>query len=191
MLFARLLPWGLEELLARAVGERIPREGAGGQYAIAAVGRFRGRLIGDVLSWVGNQGMDGALVLAEPDVVRCLYAHQGRIVGADSDLVFERLGRVLCQAGSLSTEAADALVDVEERQGLAAAAARLPKATARQGIERRTKAIASALFLVPNAHFVLVEGRPFLDDLPRVDLGTTELAVEGLRRYDEWRSLTA
>lgn len=41
---------------------------------------------------------------------------------------------------------------------------------------------------MPHAHYLLVDGEPDLGDLPRFHIPPMDLAMEGLRRYDEWRN---
>ena len=123
----------------------------------------------------------------EDDVERTLYFEGNRVTGASSNVLFERLGRVLGQAGVVTSEDAAELVDEEERHGLPAAVQRLPEDAARWGLDRRIREIASALYLMRRGHYVFVEGPPALGDLPALGVSPVELAVEGMRRYDEWR----
>lgn len=188
ILLDRLLPEALEPLLNRILGTVIPRLGDGDRFRVTAAGRFSGSLVGDLLAQAHNQDANGALVLVEEDVARVLYFARGNVVGADSNVVFERLGRVLCQEGILAPEDAVSIVEEEEKHGLAAAAAWLPTDAAVWGIARRAREISSGLYLMPHGHYVFVEGSPDLDGVPPVLLSPAKLAVEGLRRYDEWRN---
>ena len=91
----RLLPEALEMPLRRVLGDKMPRLGDGDRYRIRAAGHFSGRLVGDLLAQAENQDLDGALVLMEPDVCRVLFFVRGQVVGASSNVLFERLGRLL------------------------------------------------------------------------------------------------
>lgn len=187
-LLDRLLPDALDPVLSRVLGRSVPRLEAESRYRVAAAGRFSGHLVGDLLTQARNRVLDGALVLMEADVVRVLYFVQGRVAGANSNVLFERLGRILGQAGVLSQADADSIVEEEETHGLGAAAARLPVDVVEWGLERRIREITSSLYFMPQAHYVLVEGLPNLDPLPTFLLSPLQLAMEGLRRYDEWRN---
>jgi hypothetical protein len=186
-LLGRAIPDALDPIVRAAVGPVIPRIGEGGRYRIAHTGRFSNRIAGDLLAFFRNQHLAGALLVIDPDTVRVIYFHRGRVIGAGSDCIFERLGRVLARGGLVEEATAHRLVEREEASGLAAAVAELPPDVARWGIETRVWDIAAALFLVHGGHFVIVEGTPDLVELPAVDLAPTDLALEGLRRYDEWR----
>lgn len=186
-LFERRLPAALEARLEDSLGDSMPRLGLGATFRIASAGRFSGRIAADLLAHAQNQKMDAAFLLVEEEVVRVLYFEGGHVIGAGSNVLFERLGRVLGRADVVSTREVRALVECEEQEGLAAAARRLPPDAARWGLERRVWEIGAGLYFMPHAYFLFIEGRPILEGLPRLALSPIELSMEGMRRYDEWR----
>ena len=187
-LLKRAIPDALEPVVRRAVGSTLPRLGDGDRYRIASTGAFSSRVAADLLAFGRNQRLDGALILIDEDVLRAIYYHGGHVIGAESNVLFERLGRVLQRAGEVEEATAAELVRLEETRGVAAATAALPAATARFALERRAWEIAAALFLMHRAHFLIVEGEPDLGAVERLELNAMDLALEGLRRYDEWRN---
>jgi hypothetical protein len=191
LLFDRMLPDSFEALLTRALGRSLPRKGEDGRLRISSCGRFSGRIAADLLAFVKNQKYDGAFVLLQDDTVRVLYAAHGLIVAADSNVLFERLGRVLHRAGTLDRESSRTVVNCEEQRGLAAAVQLLPPEAVLWGLDKRVWEIGTALSFMAGAYFLFVDGEPGLGDLPRVSIAPMELAIEGLRRYDEWRNTTA
>ena len=191
LLFERMLPESLEALLARALGSALPRMGEGGRYRISSCGRFSGRIAADLLAFVRNQKYDGAFVLLQEDVVRVLFAKRGLIVGADSNVLFERLGRVLHRVGTLDRESSRHVVTCEEQRGLAVAVRLLPPEAVQWGLEKRVWEIGAALCFMTGAHFLFIDGDPSLEGVPPVAVPPMELAMEGLRRYDEWRNKSA
>jgi hypothetical protein len=186
-LLDRLLPEVLERFLVSALGAAMPRLGDGDRYSVLSAGRFSGRLVGDLLGHAANQRSDAALLVIERDTLRVLYFRGGLVIGADSNVLFERLGRILGREGVLNDEDARLLIGMEERSGVAAAAALLPEEAASWGLERRLWNIGCALYLMAHAHFILLDGEPDLGVLPAFAVPPMELAMEGLRRYDEWR----
>ena len=188
ILLDRLLPEALEMLLRRVLGDTMPRLGDGDRYRIRAAGRFSGKLLGDLLAQGENQELDGALLLVERDVRRVIYFVGGQVAGSDSNVLFERLGRLLANAGVLEEEAGDRVVEAEERDGSASAASLLPPETAVWALDHRTREVVSALYLMARGHYVFVEGRPQLGSVPELSLSPMGLAMEGMRRYDEWRN---
>ena len=186
-LLKRAIPDALDPLVRRAVGTAIPRLGEGDRYRIAHTGGFSSRVAADLLAFGRNQKLDGALIVLDDDVVRAIYYRAGRVIGAETNVLFERLGRVLLRSGSVTEGLSADLVEREEQHGLAAAAALLTTEVARWGIETRTWDITAALFLVHGGHYMIVNGTPDLGTLEPLDLSPMDLALEGMRRYDEWR----
>ena len=189
ILFERLLPETLNPLLGSVLGDRLVPGGPDGfLHRVVASGRFSGPQTADLLAFARSQKLDGALVVAEQDVERALIFERGEVIGALSNVLFERLGRVLHREGVISTEDRDAVEDAEEQYGVEAAAQMLPTEAARWGLERRIWDIATVLYFTRNAHFVIVEGTPRLGDIPSFRVSPMQLAMEGMRCYDEWRN---
>jgi hypothetical protein len=186
-LLKRALPDALDPLIRRAVGEAMPRLDPENRYRIPYAGRFSSRVAGDLLEFGRNQQLSGALIVVDEDVVRTLYFHEGRVVGADSNVLFERVTRVLERAGFLDAEDARQLVALEEEQGAAALRRSVGPAAFDWAVERRAWEVAASLFFVQRASFLIVEGEPDLGAVERLALAPMDLALEGLRRYDEWR----
>lgn len=191
LFFDRLMPDSLEAVLARVLGTTIPRMGEDGRYRISSSGRFSGRIAADLLAFTRNQKHDGAFVLFQDDVVRVLYTVKGSIAAADSNVLFERIGRVLHRAGTLDRDSSRHVVTCEEQRGLSQAIKLLPADAAQWGLEKRVWEIGTALFFMAGAHFLFVDGPPALGDVPLLTVSPMELAIEGVRRYDEWRNKSA
>lgn len=188
VLFERLLPEVLDPLLNHALADGITRSGDQGLHRVCASGRFSGPQTADLLAFCRSQELSGALLFAEPDLMRVLYFRQGEVIAADSSVIFERLGRLLGREGILTKEDAAAIVECEEQDGLLAAVTALPPEAARFALERRIWEVAISLYFMRNAHFLIVEGQPQLGDLPTFNIPPERLAMEGMRRYDEWRN---
>jgi hypothetical protein len=187
-LLKRAIPDALDPIVRRAVGGTMPRLGEDDRYRITYTGAFSSRVAADLLTFGRNQRLDGALILIDEDVLRAVYYRAGTVVGAESNVLFERLGRVLERAGQTDASTAEELVRLEESGGVAAATQALPPETARFALERRAWEIAAALFLIHRGHFLIVEGAPDLGAVEALELNAMDLALEGLRRYDEWRN---
>src|SRR5687767_4544621 len=85
---------GVDSIVTKAVGTAVPRVGEAGRYKLALVGAFSRRGVANLIAIASNPEFEGALVFVDGDVVRTLYARGGALVGADSNVLFERLGRV-------------------------------------------------------------------------------------------------
>ena len=188
VLLERLVPESLDPFLQQVLGTCVDREGDGGLFQVCASGSFSGPQTADLLAFARSQDLNGALILTESDVQRAIYFKDGNVCGANSNVLFERLGRILQREGVVSAEDAIELITVEETQGVEAAAAMLPEEAARWGLERRVWDIAIALYFTRNAHFLIVEGTTQLGKVPLTEIPPTQLAMEGMRAYDEWRN---
>jgi hypothetical protein len=188
LLFERLVPEALEATLGRVLGGRVRRLGPGDTFRISSCGRFSGRIAADLLAYSKNQSVDGAFVLVQEEALRALYLAKGVVIGAESNVLFERLGRVLLRLGRLTADDAQRVVQVEETQNTAAAASMLPADVAVVGLDRRAWEVGTALTFMGPSHFVFIEGTVDLEPLPRLSIAAMDLAIEGVRRYDEWRN---
>ncbi len=181
-------PQRLDEHLQGAFGPSMPRVGDNGRYAIVASGRFRGAITADLLAFAHNNRVDGALLLVDEDTERVLFFEEGMLVGAQSNVLFERLGRLLYKAGAVERKAYEKLIEVEEEQGPSGLLDWVPEATLEWAAELRVWEVVAGLYLAGRGHFVLVEGRPQLDGVFEVSLDPMQVALEGMRRHDQWRN---
>lgn len=186
-LLRRAIPDALDPIVRRAVGTVVPRLGEDNRYRIVHAGRFSSRVAADLLAFGRNQRYDGALVVIDEDVARAVIFKGGRIVGASSDFLFERLARILRRGELVDDDAMRRLQEMEEAGGTVQAIAHLQPAVAAWAVETQVWEVVAALFLVREGHFLFIEGEPDLGSVPEMDLNPMDLAIEGLRRYDEWR----
>jgi hypothetical protein len=187
-LVERTVAEAVDGVVAQAVGKTMPRVGESGRFRVSHVGAFSRRGVADLIRMAANPELEGAIVFVDGDVLRALYARGGRLVGADSNVLFERLGRILEKAGKVDRDTRRALVSCEESGGTSAAAVLVPADTARFGLELRVREVAETLFLVKRGEFVVIEGTPSLAPVPEVSLDPEEVAREGIARYEAWRS---
>jgi hypothetical protein len=181
------LPEGLRAILARILGASMPQAGADARYGVLASGRFRGAITADLLAFAANNKLDAALVLVDEDTERVLYFEGGLLIGAASNVLFERIGRLLYRIREVDHVTSEALIEAEEKHGPAALETWMPRAILGWAAERRIWEIVAALYLVPRGHFVLVEGKPELGRLLTTALDPMHVALEGLRQHDQWR----
>lgn len=187
VLLDRLLPEALEPFLQPLVGRVIPRDDTE-HFRVRGYGRFRGSYTADLLRLAHGQKLDGALILVDQDVSRVLFFEDGQVVGGHSTILFERLGRILYKGEVISKADAHSLVDCEEKAGLEATVALIPAEAALWGIERRVWEIGASLYFMGHGHYVCLDGKPRLGRVPALSIDPMRIAMEGMRRYDEWRN---
>ncbi|MDJ0522541.1 MAG: DUF4388 domain-containing protein [Planctomycetota bacterium] len=182
------IPYRLDESLQNALGVSMPRTGMAGRYGIVASGRFRGALTADLMAFTCNNQLDAALVIADEDTERVLYFEHGHLVGAMSTVLFERLARILYNSGAVDREAYEGLIEIEEEQGPSALLDWVPAPALTRAAQQRVWEVVAGLYVVNQGHFILVEGSPQLDQPFRASLDPMQVALEGLRRHDQWRN---
>jgi hypothetical protein len=187
-LVERTVAEAVDSVVSQAVGKTVPRAGEAGKYRVTHVGEFSRRGVADLIRVASNPEFEGAIVFVDGDVLRALYARGGRLVGADSNVLFERLGRILEKAGKIDRDTRRALVASEEAGGTSSATALVPAEVAKFGLEIRVREVAETLFLVKRGEFVVVAGSPALAPVPEVSLDPEAVAREGIARYEAWRT---
>jgi len=183
----KALPGAAEEVIARILGPAIVPPSAGGHHEILAWGRFGGHLTEALLAFASAGKAGGALVVTEEEAERVLLVGPGVVLGSASNVLFERLGRILYQAKVVTHEDAEHLIAAEEQAGDAALLDWLPLDVLAWAIARRAEDVAAALPYVRKGHFVLVAGDVDLRGLPPLDLEPLGVAHEARRLYDTWR----
>ena len=85
----------MRSLLTRILGESFQRRGPGGPASDPRRRHVPGLPHGALLALAGHPRTEAALVVVDEDAERALFFRQGEVVGATSNVLFERLGRVL------------------------------------------------------------------------------------------------
>jgi hypothetical protein len=190
-LFARLAPGELDAPLARILGESFELRGAGANRGVQAVGAFRGHLTESLFAFAGHPKSRAALVVVDEDAERALFFSAGRIVGATSNVLFERLGRVLYKSAVVTHEDAATLVRVEDDLGAPGLVGWLPDDVLRWAVARRVREVAAALPYVSRGHFCVVQGEASLPGLPPTAYDPGDLGAEARLLYEAWRRGTS
>ncbi len=183
-LLEQRIPEEAGEFLQRILGSAIPRTGDEPRHEIVACGRFHGAEFPNMLAYVQNRQASGALVVIDGDAERAVFLSRGRVIGAISTVLFERLGRLLYRAEVLTKEDSGTLVDAEENLGVEALLLWLSLPHLRWAVDRRVWEVGAALALVKRGHFLFVHGEPAIDG-PRVSIEPEQVAREGLRLKQE------
>jgi hypothetical protein len=182
----RSIPSQIDPLLKRLLGN-VMKRGDEGLFRIGNCGRFDSTQMADLLNHARDRRLTGALVLVESDAERVLYFSAGKLVGASSTVLFERLGRLLYQVGVVTHESSNTLVDAEETRGAHSLLLWIPSGHLAWAVERRVWEVVAAIHFVKRGHFVFVEGEPEIQG-PTVSLDASVVAREGKRRHEAFRN---
>jgi hypothetical protein len=150
----------------------------------------------DVLSFLGQMGWRGELVLEERGASRSLYFDEGTVVAARSTVLSERLGEVLYRYGVLSreqvTQCGEAVVEGVTRFG--EAAVKLGCATRETlfgAMGRQTEEIFYGAMRTSEGMFFFLDGFEDADLAARQRLDVAGIIREGIRRMHETRYFRA
>ena len=163
----------------------------------ALAGQVRGAgALCDVLSFVGHAGWRGELVVRDGATGRAIFFDQGHVVGAQSDVVRERLGEVLFRYGILTREqverCGDASADGSLRFGEAAVKlGLLAREKLFELMARQTEEIFYGLLLVADGMFYFLDGFDDAQLSSRHRLSVSALLRDGIRRMHEMRYFRA
>ena len=189
-ILTRLVPDEVDALLSRILGGAFRRRGDGGRFRIQAIGAFRGYLTESLVALAAHPRLEVALVVLDEESERVLHFHEGKIVAATSNVLFERIGRLLYENGVVTHDDANTLVRQEEREGVTGVIGWIPDDVLRWAIERRAGEIVAALAYVTRGAFLLVEGDAPLQGIPATAHDPVALAARARRLYDAWRQGT-
>ncbi len=183
----KALPSSADEVLKRILAEHVVPAWDDGRHRVGAWGRFDGHLTESLILFAAQPTFTGALVVAEEEAERSLFLQEGHVVGAASNVLFERLGRLLYQAEVVTHADSEQLVATEEKHGDEALLDWIPDAVLAWAVARRLDAVAAALPYIRRGHFVLVEGELDLRGLAALDRDPAKVGKKARRQYEAWR----
>ena len=151
----------------------------------------------DVLSFIGHVGYKGEFVVQDEESARSIYFDQGDVVGAQSNVVEERLGEVLYRYGQLTEAQVKACGDATTDGSL-----RFGEAAVKLGFVTREKLFGLMHHQTEEIFFAMMRVERgarfyFLEDFDETQLSwraktsVTTLIREGIRRMHEMRFFRA
>ena len=185
----RLMPGPGHAVFLRYVGEDGERDEDDGPIVkLAGEVTTPGGLC-DVVALVGQAGWKGELAVLSGDTVRSLFFEAGNILGAQTNVVAERIGNLLYRLGVLSAEEVEAVegaLSGGRRFGaVAVALGLLTREKLFEVMGKQTKEIAFASLLVSDGMFYFLDrydpGRVAM----RHHVSASSLLMEGVQRMDE------
>jgi hypothetical protein len=185
----RLMPAPDHVIFIRYVGEDGERDDDDG-----AIVRLAGEVTApgslcDIVALVGQAGWKGELVVLSGETWRSLFFEAGNILGAQTNVVAERIGTLLYRLGVLST------LEVEQVERALTSGRRFGEVAVMLGLLTREKLfevmakqiqeIAFATLLVSDGMFYFLDRYDAARVAMRHHVSASSLLMEGVQRMDE------
>jgi hypothetical protein len=158
---------------------------------MSLAGNLRTMALPDILQWISTGQKTGTLQLVRRSIQKRIIFHEGRITTSWSNDFRESLGQFLMRDRLITEEQLfNALLNQEEKGRLLGTILTSEGLVTEEELRLALKAKAAEtiynLFLWTEGKFEFKEGDVPSDVLVQIDLGVTEVIMEGIRRVDEW-----
>jgi hypothetical protein len=143
----------------------------------------------EIVGMINTLRKDGVLTFVKDDLRKALYFQGGELVYAVSGLEEDRLGNILFRTGKISKEILLEVADkVKSGTRLGEILMERGLITPRDvyvGLTQQVKAIFLSLFSYQDGYYFFEEKKPDLRNAVKLQEGTLELIMEGMRQYGE------
>jgi hypothetical protein len=185
----RLMPAPGHVMFMRYVGEDGERdEDDGAVVRLAGEVTAPGTLC-DIVALVGQAGWKGELAVLSGETSRSIFFEAGNILGAQTNVVAERIGNLLYRLGVLSAEEVEAVegtLSEGRRFGeIAVALGLLTREKLFEVMAKQTQEIAFATLLVQDGMFYFLDRYDAVRVAMRHHVSVNSLLMEGVQRMDE------
>src|SRR5882724_5418091 len=185
----RLMPGPDHVVFMRYVGEDGERdEDDGAVVKLAGEVTAPGALC-DIVALVSQAGWKGELTVQNGDMLRSLFFEGGNILGAQTNVVAERIGSLLYRLGVLSEEevqAVEGALSGGRRFGeVAVALGLLTREKLFEVMAKQTKEIAFSTLFVSDGMFYFLDRYEPSRVAMRHHVSASSLLMEGVQRMDE------
>jgi hypothetical protein len=185
----RLMPAPGHVMFMRYVGEDGRRDEEDG-----AIVRLAGEVTApgtlcDIVGLVAQAGWKGELVVADGEASRSIFFEAGNVLGAQTNVMSERLGQVMYRRGVLSPEQVEAVqAAVTESRRFGETAIDMGLLTRERLFElmaAQTEEIVFATLLVADGMFYFLDRYDQIRVASRHHVSANSLLMEGVQRMDE------
>jgi hypothetical protein len=158
---------------------------------MSLIGNLRTMSLPDILQWVAIGRKTGTLHLEHRSIQKRIAFRDGTIATSWSTDPRESLGQFLIREGCVSEEQLfRALLRQEEKGTLIGSIlveeGSLDADTLRRVLKTKAEETIYDIFLWTEAQFEFKEGEFPREPLINIEIGVTEVVMEGIRRVDEW-----
>jgi hypothetical protein len=158
---------------------------------MSLIGNLRTMSLPDILQWIAVGRKIGTLHLERRSIQKRIVFREGNISTSWSNDPRESLGQFLIREGRISEEQLFRALSRQEEEGTLLGGILLEEGIVdadalREVLRLKAEETIYDIFLWPEGQFEFKEGELPRDTLVNIDVGVTEVVLEGIRRVDEW-----
>jgi hypothetical protein len=161
---------------------------------MSLIGNLRTMSLPDILQWIAVGRKTGTLHLERGSLQKRIMFRDGSIATSWSNDPRESLGQFLIREGRVSEEQLFRALLRQEEQGtligrILIEDGSLDADDLRQILQLKAEETIYDIFLWPEAQFEFKEGEFPKETAVHIEIGVTEVVLEGIRRVDEWQRI--
>lgn len=161
---------------------------------MSITGNLKTMQLAELLQWLSQSNKTGTLVIDDGDTEKKIYFRGGRVISSASTDPNEHLGHFLVSHGLIDEEELAKAIEMQERTGMLLGKilltiGALEEDTLHRLLQRKAQESIYDLFTWNEGDFRFLDGDTPKGTMIPIDLDTTALILEGVRRVDEWRRI--
>lgn len=161
---------------------------------MSITGNLKTMQLAELLQWLSQSNKTGTLVIDDGDTEKKIYFRGGRVISSASTDPNEHLGHFLVSHGLIDEEELAKAIEMQERTGMLLGKilltiGALEEDTLHRLLQRKAQESIYDLFTWAEGDFRFLDGDTPKGTMIPIDLDTTALILEGVRRVDEWRRI--
>lgn len=158
---------------------------------MSITGNLKTMQLAELLQWLSQSNKSGTLVIDDGDTEKKIYFKGGRVISSASTDPNEHLGHFLVSHGLIGEDELSKAIEMQERTGMLlgkilVTIGALEEDTLHRLLQRKAQESVYDLFTWPEGDFRFLDGDKPKGTMIPIDLDTTALILEGVRRVDEW-----
>ena len=158
---------------------------------MSITGNLKTMQLAELLQWLSQSNKTGTLVIDNGETEKKIYFKGGRVISSASTDPNEHLGHFLVGHGLIDENELSKAIEMQERTGMMlgkilVTIGALEEETLHKLLQRKAQESVYDLFTWPEGDFRFLDGDKPKGTMIPIDLDTTALILEGIRRVDEW-----
>jgi len=158
---------------------------------MSLIGNLRTMSLPDILQWIATGKKTGTLHLERRSIQKRIVFRDGHIATSWSNDPRESLGQFLIREGRITEEQLFKALSRQEEEGTLLGVILIHDGILEAEVLKKVLRLKAEetiydIFVWPEGQFEFKEGELPRDTLVNIEIGVTEVVLEGIRRVDEW-----